>query len=676
MTSVSTDPITVRTPINRNTVLALSVITACGALLYGWCLAHGGTNLYYTAAVRTMASDWHAFALGTFDPGGFITTDKLPGAFWIQALFVRAFGFHSSVVLLPQVLAATVTIPLLFAAVRRWAGTPAGLVAAAVFALTPITVALAHVNIPDTFCTLFLVAAAWAFGRALESGRRTLWLVACAVFIGIAFHMKMIMALLLLPVMVIVYLLCAPASVPRRVADAALLSVATLAASTVWMLFVTFIPLGGRPHVDGSTSDSLWEMVFVYNGFGRIADQQSGGANPLPFGGEPGLARLFNAQLGGQISWLLPFALLALAVGLWTTRAAPRTDPARAGWLLWGGWLGIYAMAISAASGIHPYYSAILAPAVAALAGAGVVMMAGAWQEGHRIGWVLPAGLAITSGWALVVLSRTPDEYPWLRPLVAVAGSVTVLVLVLGQLAPGAGWAQRARRARWMRAVAATGAITVIASPAAWAVSTLRVPPGGASPSSMDTFSPMAGPRINPFAAAAGKRGAPGSHPGGATAVESGRAGGWQTGAPQAGSSRPKAPGGWSGVGRTDPRLLAYLRGQHGGERYLFATVGGIAAAPYISDGVTVLPIGGWRGSGPVPGTTELDRLVATGQLRYVQLSSLTQTTLEQGASDPDTEARQKWVAERCTVVDPAAYGNGDGSGAGGTLYDCGPFRR
>src|ERR1700722_6728441 len=98
----------------------VAAITVLAAVLYSWGLAGDPTHPYYTAAVRSMSLNWHNFFYGAFDPNGFITTDKLPGSFWIQALFVRALGFHPWVVLLPQVLAATACVPLLYATVRRW----------------------------------------------------------------------------------------------------------------------------------------------------------------------------------------------------------------------------------------------------------------------------------------------------------------------------------------------------------------------------------------------------------------------------------------------------------------------------------------------------------------------------------------------------------------------------
>ena len=55
-----------------------------------WALSTNGmANEYYSGAVRSMASSWHAFLYGALDSAGVMTVDKPPVALWVQAL-VRA----------------------------------------------------------------------------------------------------------------------------------------------------------------------------------------------------------------------------------------------------------------------------------------------------------------------------------------------------------------------------------------------------------------------------------------------------------------------------------------------------------------------------------------------------------------------------------------------------------
>ena len=82
--------------------------------------------------------------------------------------------------------------------------------------------------------------------------------------------------------------------------------------------------------------------------------------------------------MGGQVSWLIPTALVFLAAGLFLTWQRKRTDLDRAHWVLWGSWLLVTGLTFSYAKGIiHPYYTVALAPAIGALVGMGAVASGG-----------------------------------------------------------------------------------------------------------------------------------------------------------------------------------------------------------------------------------------------------------------------------------------------------------
>ena len=139
---------------------ALLLIAALAGLSYGWASSQDMLEFYYAAAVRSMSVSWHNFIYGAFDPAGTVSLDKLPGAFWIQALSVRAFGFHTWAIILPQVAEGVLTVLVLYRAVSRLAGPAAGLLAALVVAASPATVALNRGNISDSLMILLLVLAA------------------------------------------------------------------------------------------------------------------------------------------------------------------------------------------------------------------------------------------------------------------------------------------------------------------------------------------------------------------------------------------------------------------------------------------------------------------------------------------------------------------------------------
>jgi 4-amino-4-deoxy-L-arabinose transferase-like glycosyltransferase len=161
-------------------------------------MAGASVEPFYGAAARSMSESWHDFIFGAFDPAGTVTVDKLPGALWVQALSLRILGFHIWALVLPQVAEGAATILVLYRAARRLAGPAAGLTAAAVLAVTPVTVLLGRGNVSDSLLILLLVLAADATSAALLSGSLRMLLLA-GVWVGLAFQAKMVQAWLALP---------------------------------------------------------------------------------------------------------------------------------------------------------------------------------------------------------------------------------------------------------------------------------------------------------------------------------------------------------------------------------------------------------------------------------------------------------------------------------------------
>lgn len=315
---------------------ALWAVLIAAAALYAWGLsAAGDANAYYSAAVKSGTQSWKAFFFGSLDAGSYITVDKPPMALWAMGLSARVLGFGTWSLLLPQVAAGVAAVAVLYATVRRAFGHAAALTAAAVLALTPITVAINRDNNPDTLLVLFLVAAAWACQRAVDTGRLRPLLLS-AFLVGCGFNTKMLQAFLVVPALALAYLVAARPGLARR-AGHLLAAGAVLAASSLWWtLLVDAVPARSRPYIGGSTDGTAWDLVVGYNGLGRILGQGDGpGGRGGPgggggFGGRSGAGRLFNDILGGQISWLIPFAVLALAAGLVLLRRRPApTPPAR-----------------------------------------------------------------------------------------------------------------------------------------------------------------------------------------------------------------------------------------------------------------------------------------------------------------------------------------------------------
>ncbi|MCR3739104.1 4-amino-4-deoxy-L-arabinose transferase [Actinomadura glauciflava] len=665
---------------------ALWAVLIAATALYAWGLtAAGDANTYYSAAVKSGTQSWKAFFFGSLDAGSYITVDKPPMALWAMELTARVLGFGTWSLLLPQVAAGVAAVAVLYTTVRRAFGHAAALTAAAVLALTPITVAINRDNNPDTLLVLFLVAAAWACQRAVDTGRLRPLLLA-AFLVGCGFNTKMLQAFLVVPALALAYLVAARPRPARRVAHL-LAAGAVLAASSLWWtLLVDAIPARSRPYIGGSTDGTAWDLVIGYNGLGRILGQGGGpGGRGGPgggggFGGQSGAGRLFNDILGGQISWLIPFAVLALAAGLVLLRRRPRTDPARAALLLWGGWLAVHYVVFSFAQGtFHPYYSTAMAPAIAALTGAGAVLLTRAHRTSRAWAWVLPAGVAVTGAWAFVLLDRTPSWNPWLRWAVAAATALAVAALIAGRVSGRAG--TRATVAGLILAAAAG-----LAGPGAYAVAAASTTSNGTNPLAGPASGgglgrgPGAGPgRSGAFPGGGAPPAMPGGRPpGGQTPPwqaggQNGQGPDGQAADGQAADGRGQRPGGTGGRGGfgggpgggVDTRMLAYLERNQGGATWLVAVSSAQEASSIIlRTGRPAIAMGGFTGSDPAMTVAKLQQYVKDGELRYILLGG------RMGPGGGDT-AVTAWVQKNATPVDATAYG-GTGGSTGAQLYKLG----
>ncbi|HXA29041.1 MAG TPA: glycosyltransferase family 39 protein [Candidatus Angelobacter sp.] len=618
----------------RPSLLALLGVTA---LLYLWNLgASGWANSFYSAAVQAGSTSWKAFFFGSFDAASFITVDKPPASLWVMDISARIFGVNSWSLLVPQALEGVAAVGLLYATVRRWFSPGAALMAGAVMALTPVAALMFRFNNPDALLVLLLVAAAYATTRALEKGS-VWWLVLSASLVGTGFLTKMLQAFLVLPALAGVYLLAAPVPLRRRLLHLLAATGALLVASGWWVAIVQLIPASSRPYIGGSQDNSLLNLIFGYNGFGRISGNETGSV----IGGGPGAAagaspwgptgwdRLFLGNFGGQVSWLLPASLLLLGVGLWVTRRAPRTNRARAALVMWGGWLVVTALVFSYAAGIiHPYYTVALAPAIGAVVGIVVAMLwrrrAELWARG-----VLEVALVGTAGWAYALLDRSPDWMPWLRVGVVVGGVGAALVL-LGLPRVGRG-----------SVVVVMGAVALLAAgagPAAYTVDTVvnahagaipsagpavvggglggaRAFGGGGVPGSAGGFPGFPGGNGGPRGGFGFGGGPGGGFPGGGAGGVVGGPGGGGGGA----NGVAGGPGGGLLFGSNpSPRVTAALQQDASRYTWVAATVGANSAAGYqLATNDPILAIGGFNGTDPTPTLQQFQRLVAGGQIHY-----------------------------------------------------------
>jgi 4-amino-4-deoxy-L-arabinose transferase-like glycosyltransferase len=569
-------------PADRAALAGLLVATA---LLYLWGLgASGWANSFYSAAAQAGSASWKAFLFGSSDAANSITVDKTPLAIWPMALSVRIFGLSSWSILVPQALEGVGAVWLLHATVRRTTGSAvAALVAGTVMALTPVAVLMFRFDNPDAMLCLLLVAAAYSTLRATETGARAVrWLALAGALVGLAFLAKMLQAFLVIPALVVVYAVFARVSWRRRVLHLLAAAGGLLVAAGWWLAVVMLWPAASRPYVGGSQHDSILELTLGYNGLGRLDGSESGSVGGGAFGGgggwgATGLLRMFNSEVGSQVAWLLPAALVLGVAGLWFARGR---RPAQAGLTLWLGWLVITALTLSLMAGIfHPYYTVALAPAIGALVGIGGWVL---WQ--HRASLVaagiLGLATAVTTSLAFELLARDASWHPWLKYVVATVGFASALMIVGARHLPG----------RVATGVAVVALLSGLTAPAAYSLATAATPHSGSIPSA------------GPITGDVTQRGTPNG----------------TTTSPRTSANGQANAGGLLDGSTSSAALTQLLEADASSYTWVAAAVGSNSAAGYqLATQEPVMAIGGFNGSDPSPTLAQFQQYVADGEIHF-----------------------------------------------------------
>ena len=593
-------------------LLATATFWSIGLSRNGW------GNSFYAAAVQAGTQSWKAFLFGSSDAANTITVDKPPASLWVMEISTRLFGVNSWAMQVPQVLLGVASVGLVYAAVRRPFGPGAGLIAGALLALTPVATLMFRYDNPDALLVFLMVAAVWALMRGIESGR-TRWIVLCGTLIGFGFLTKQMQVMLITPGLAIAYLFAAPPRLRTRFLQLLAGLVAAVVAAGWWVALVELWPKSDRPYIGGSSNNSFLQLTLGYNGLGRILGGDAGGGGGLPsppsgYGpggpvgpmfGSAGITRMFTTDSGTQISWLLPAALLLLVAGLVLCGRAARTDLKRASYIAWGGWLVVTGLVFSFMSGIyHDYYTVALAPGVAAVVGVGSMHL---WQHRDKR-WVtalLALIVALTAGWAWVLLGKSPDFVPALRWLVVVLGLAAAVVFLVGAVRPG--WTVAAHDLK--ASAAGLAVIAALAGPVAYCVQTVSTAHSGPII--------VAGPS---------KTGGMPAHSGGG---------------PSPGQSEPS---------EQVSRMLA-----DGAENYTWvaAANGSMDAAGYqLATGDSVMPIGGFGGADPAPTLQQFQNYVSDGRIHYYLEVSHPRMPSFGGGSGSESESAQirEWVKQHYTA--------------------------
>ncbi len=572
----------------RRDRIALALLLIATAAAYLWNITVNGMgNGFYAASAWAGSRSWKAALFGSLDPANFITVDKPPVSQWVMGVSGQVFGFSSASMLIPQALMAVAAVALMYCAITRATGSRgAGLLSGLLLAVTPVVALMFRFNNPDAVMVLLMTAAAYCTIRALRHGSPR-WLMLAGVALGFAFLAKMLEGLMVLPALGLAYLVVAPVSIGKRAAHL-LAATAALVVSAGWYVLLTVVwPADQRPYLAGSKDNTFMDLVLGYNGFARYLGHNHAGHKmfelpagyDLPdigrggFGGfGSGPQRLFTGEIGFEISWLLPAAVLGFVIVLVARRRFARTDVFRGAALVFGLWLLIDGIAFSAMQGgMHAYYTLAVAPAVA---GSFVLGLAEVWRCRDRAwGRAGAAAMILTAGiWSFVLLDRNPHWQSWLRwaiLAITLASAAGLAVTILPPV-PRRG----ARRA--VTVLVGAGVLASLAGTGAYTAATL-----------------------------------PQSHTGGSPVV---------------GPDRPQLPkaltpmrarmGVLTGSGDTDPKLAAMLAAT---TTTWSAAIdrSGPAAGLELAARTPVLAIGGFTSADPVPTLAQFQDLVRSHRITY-----------------------------------------------------------
>jgi 4-amino-4-deoxy-L-arabinose transferase-like glycosyltransferase len=583
--------------------LAFVAICCVGLVIRLWNYRIGGFGSeYYSAAVLSMGRNAHNFFLDSFDPAGFVTVDKPPLALWIQELSTQIFGFSGFSILLPQAIEGVMSVGLVYMWAARRLSQRVAVLAAAVLALNPVSVAADRSSNMESALTLLLMICVYCFDRALET-RRLRYFLLSMVAVGLAFNTKFLAGWLIAPILFVLYFLKSSVPLTTRIAHGAAAATVLLAVSLAWVTAFDLHSPADRPHVAKTESNSMMELAFGTYG-AQIVSGRGSAVNPLPAANsarrrsvffddvEPGVARLLDRHLAGQTSWFLPFVAttVAMILGLRGLSNGIRWSLAA-----YAGWATVYAAAFAYDHGtFHGYYLATIGPPVAILAAVGIDRVCNPLRERER--WLL--GLwALAAAWQIYVESQAGDHFQWIIATILI-GAICAL---LGGFAS----------ARLAITGSALGIASLLVAPTVWALSSVIVPRVNTLTPSADILRLAGVPRDVLELASSGY-----------------------------------------GVATDDPKLFTFLQQQARGETYLLATPNARLAAPIIiHTGKAVMAMGGFSGEDRIVSPNQLRSMVAAHQVRYILLGD----DLAFGTRPEDRERAQQFLSLAKEIGQPVS---------------------
>ncbi|MEA2411696.1 MAG: hypothetical protein QOC77_2257 [Thermoleophilaceae bacterium] len=460
----------------RSPLLLIAAVTLAAAAFRLYQIGATHTNPFYDAAVRSMGQSWHNFFFGAYEPSGSVSIDKPPLDLWLQVASTKLFGFNPAALIVPQALAATAAVPLLYDLVRRFFGHAAGIASALALTVMPVAVVTARSDTMDSLMMTLSLLAAWLVVRAIERGE-VRWLIAAGVVAGLNFEVKLFEALAAVPAMAALYLLAAPEPVRRRLLHLVAAGAAFLVAA-LWWPVAWSLSSGSKPFPIGSTNGSVWNVIFVYNGIGRV---HSGSASTGPQAA--GLTRLFRFHLNvyggfGGIPLLAALVLGALALVVLARRPLAADRGTRAFVVFIALWLVPSFLLFSRVGILHLRYLEAISPPIAATIGISLVALVTAASRRRPPAVALIAGVAAVLLYASYLPSHGAPDHE--IALVAVIAAALLLAVAAG------------RGDRFKPALIAAGTVALVALLASPTAKSVVIADKGQSDSGRPGYMPTA----------------------------------------------------------------------------------------------------------------------------------------------------------------------------------------
>jgi len=594
----------------------------------------GYANTFYSAGVKSMLMSFKNFFFASFDPAGFVTIDKPPVGFWLQAMSAKIFGFSGWSVILPQALAGVISVAIIYHLVKKAFGIKAGLVSAFCLAVTPIFVASSRNNTIDNLLVMFLLLACWAALIACENGRLN-YLLLSLVLVGIGFNIKMVEAYMVAPAIYITYLLASKISLKKRIKSLFLGTIVLLVVSLSWAVVTDLVPSSNRPYIGSSTNNSVIQLIIGHNGLERIGlgrkynskdkSQNRSSTNQIELGlnefqkklnssnknsrnnmqnstrnnSNTGIIRLFNKDnMSDQISWLLLFAIIGFfAAAMHEKLKAPFDTKRKLSLILWITWLIPEFIYFSFSRNVtHTYYLTTMAPSIAALTGIGFSTMWQFFKQKGAKAWFLPISLIANGCIEILILSYNYNSSSGYKILIL----ITIVLCILSSAILCIVNLTKNTNESLTKSLVIIALVGILAAPTVWSFTPIFYQMNGNSPSA---------------------------------------------GLELARNNRNSE----SNV-RNDSKLIKFLESNRKNEKYLVMVP---SATSYGSNliletGEPVMALGGFSGSDPILTLGKFKKLVIDGKLRYALINT---SNIRSFGENSSNNSITNWIKENGKVI-------------------------